>query len=211
MNPKVGLVGACGFYDFVRLTHGVGVSDPKEVKGLDIVIFLGGADVSPEFYREEMKWWCGATDLRYDLFQDRILMSAIEQKVKVLGICRGHQLVNAALGGKLYQDIEIETKHPHNHYVTVDGELVHNFRPIPEEFWAVPSLARLFPVINSYHHQAVRIPGDGQVIILKSRDDIVEATTNADGSIVNFQFHPEWDGVGEKYFQKVMKTGQLIW
>jgi len=202
-GPKIGLLGTVGWEDFYNLTEGRVIKDVPSALTKDILIFTGGEDVDPSIYGEGNRF-CSGTNLLRDLFERNVLVHAIESGVKVLGVCRGHQLINAVLGGKLYQDILKEAGCVHGWYE-------HVFDPSPDKCWRDSSLAELFPVINSYHHQAVELPGKGMEVLLRSHDGIIESTANETGSIVTFQFHPEWDDIGIDYFKKVMATGQLIW
>lgn len=200
---KIGILGTIGYPDFYRLTGGLLVRDLEFAMEQDILIFTGGEDVHPSIYNEE-DYYCYETNLERDLFEREVLLEAVKRGIKVLGICRGHQFINAVLNGKLSQDIYKDFGWVHN----VPGN--HDFRPRPILHWKDPLLAELFPVVNTYHHQAVWIPGWDQEVILKSRDGVIEATSNKDGSIVTFQFHAEWDGIGHKYFKRLEETGLLI-
>jgi gamma-glutamyl-gamma-aminobutyrate hydrolase PuuD len=207
---RVGLVGTCGFRDFRMLTGGSLITDVSEALRKNILIFTGGEDIDPAIYGEE-NTHCGYINKPRDKFEKDVLTHALAYGIKVLGICRGHQLINAILGGKLFQDIGIDAKIPHSDDARVNGQYTHEYRPDPTRFWKNKSLGYIFPYTNSLHHQAVSIPGKGLDVILRSRDGIIEATANKDGTIVTFQFHPEWLVEGRNYFDKVLETGNLIW
>jgi putative glutamine amidotransferase len=200
---QVGLLGLPGWLDFNRLTGGTVVCDIPTALKKDILIFTGGEDVDPSVYGG-INRYCQNPNIERDTFERAVLIRAIAYGIKVLGVCRGHQFVNAVLGGWLTQDIYKETGKLHD-------IVEHDFGMWPRKFWKNESLSNLFPFVNTYHHQAVSIPGKGQGVILRAKDGIIESTTNSSGSIVTFQFHPEWDGIGKAYFQKVMETGNLIW
>jgi putative glutamine amidotransferase len=210
VKPRVGVISSPEAEDFLYYVDGKLIYSDKDVPGLDIVIFTGGADVDPSIYEEEKKSWCGWTDISRDFRERAILKLAISSGVKVLGICRGHQLINAILGGKLVQDIQEELGHAHASFTSIEGVSVHDFRPEPNGHWLYPGMAELFPVVNTFHHQAVKVPGKGQEVMCAARDGVIESTVNSTGSIVTFQFHPEWGGIGTKYFQKVMETGNIM-
>lgn len=203
MDLKVGILGVIGYEDFYHYTGCTLITDIPTALKQDILIFSGGEDVSPELYGDTVRYSSGMNPNR-DRFEGEVFIRAAAFGVKILGVCRGHQFVNAMLGGKLIQDIELELGIPHSR----DD---HIFEPNEESFWHYKSLANVFPFVNTWHHQAVKVPGVGQKVICRARDGIIESTTNADHSIVTFQFHPEWGGVGHKYFPKMMKTGKLIW
>jgi len=200
---KIGIVGGCGLYDFMERTGGNRVDSIKSALEKDILIFSGGEDISPSIYGERNTHSYSVNGTR-DAFESAVFFRALDKGIKMLGVCRGHQLINALLGGKLYQDITIDAKIVHTHRA-------HIFVPDPETHWKNRSLSTIFSSVNSLHHQAVKIPGRGLDVILRATDGIVEATANKSGSIVTFQFHPEWLPAGEEYLARVAKTGQLIW
>ena len=76
----------------------------------DGLLFTGGQDVSPQLYGEERRPACGELCPARDALERELLNRALEQDKPILGICRGLQFLNAALGGTLYQDLP--TEHP---------------------------------------------------------------------------------------------------
>lgn len=216
--PKVGLLGNCGYSDLHNLTGGVVLSSLPQAMKMNIIIATGGDDIEPSLYHQEKKPWCEYTDPKRDAFEREVLLNAIEKHIRILGICRGHQLINAILGGSLYQDISIECGFNHrSNSKVIDmsqggvDKFVHDFRPDEKDFWQLDSMALTFPYLNSYHHQAVEKIGSGQRVLCTARDGIIEATCNDDFHIVTFQFHPEWFDRGVPYFEHVMDTGSLVW
>lgn len=209
MNLSVGLLGDSGYGAFHYHTGGKIVHSVEEALTKDLLIFTGGADVDPSLYGQA-NLYSGSTISR-DFFERRVLYAAIGAHKKILGICRGHQLINVCLGGTLIQDIGKQAGLSH-------GRSVHDFHN-HLGMWTNPTLARIFPAVNSFHHQAVRKVGRGLSVILRALDGIIEGTSSGDGSVVTFQFHPEWmtwenfwwNDEGRTYFRKVMQTGQLIW
>jgi len=202
-NVKIGIVGSCGLWELKERTGGTPVISVPDALKKDILIFSGGEDISPSLYGEENRSCFGVNGGR-DAFEKEVFTKAYFRGIKILGICRGHQLINALLGGKLYQDITADTG---IHHTKED----HLFTTDSGTYWKNRSLAEIFKTTNSLHHQSVSIPGNGLMVILKARDGIIESTANKTGSIVSFQFHPEWLRSGINYFLKVVKTGELIW
>jgi len=200
---KVGLLGNCGRFDLEDRTGGEVVHDIPTALTKDILIFTGGEDIDPSLYGQKNRY-CSYVNIERDIFEKSVLTMAIAYGVKVLGICRGHQLINAVLGGQLIQDIGMEFGLRH-------GPEKHDLRDRPNYWWDNESMAEIFPVLNSMHHQAVLNPGEGQHVICSSKDGVCEATANKTGTIVTVQFHPEWSEQGRNYFKKVMETGLLIW
>lgn len=165
------------------------------VTEIDGLVMQGGADVSPISYGETplRPEWSG--DRVRDLYEMELFWECVVQGKPVLGICRGLQLINVALGGSLYQDIS--TEHPHA-ILHVDSALYDQHRHtihIEEN----SRLAELYGadekhLVNSIHHQAIKRLG---------RDSVVEAVSDSDGIIeairmrgqcyvTAFQWHPEF-------------------
>lgn len=166
------------------------------VQDLDGVLFSGGADVSPQSYGEEAlrPEWAG--DYERDQYEIELFHAAREAGKPILGICRGHQLINVALGGTMYQDTatQKEGAHLHRDAEIYDG-LMHDI-----EITENSILAQIYPGIktgktNSIHHQAVKDLGQGLRVEARSLpDDLIEAIWLEDqGSyVMGVQWHPEW-------------------
>ena len=147
----------------------------KEIpKEYDLYVFSGGGDISPTIYGEKNITSYGV-NINKDKFELQLLTFALMNSKKIFGICRGHQLINAALGGKLYQDLsEIAGEyHSSNHKLNKINSGI------------VPSS---FDIVNSLHHQAVKTPGDN-LIVTSIYNGCIESTENE--QIITTQFHPE--------------------
>lgn len=165
------------------------------VTALDALVLQGGADVAPESYGEAplRPEWGG--DRVRDLYEMELLWEFVIQGKPVLGICRGAQLINVAMGGTLYQDIALQ--HPdsvsHRNDSLYDSHH-HTLRMLPGS-----GLARLYPEavrvrVNSIHHQAIRKLGRDLVVEAEAEEDgIVEAVRwNGHGYVLGLQWHPEF-------------------
>lgn len=162
---------------------------------LDGLVLQGGADVSPRSYRQAplRPDWEG--DRLRDEYEIALLRGFMERGKPVLGICRGAQLINVALGGTLWQDVSTLVPGALTHY---DAEKYdENFHELCIEVGS--ELSRLFPsadpfLVNSIHHQAVRELGEGLKVEARSDpDDIVEAIRWEGPSYVfGMQWHPEF-------------------
>lgn len=183
--PSVGVDGS-DFRDRIRL------SDYSDY--LDGLVLQGGADISPECYGEEPRCpdWSG--DYLHDTYQMALLNAFMAAGKPVLGICRGAQLINVALGGSLYQDIETQCDHPGPHVHAAFDKFAHAVE------WNKDSrLARLYPEqsggrVVSVHHQAIRVLGKGLSIEAQSAGDGVIEAIRLDGSsyVLGLQWHPEF-------------------
>lgn len=163
---------------------------------LDGLVLAGGVDVSPTSYGEEARRPEWAGDRLRDDYEIALLRAVVAKRKPVLGICRGHQVLNVAYGGSLHQDISDE----------VPGALIHRdadrYEQNRHEIAIDPesSLARLYPGvarawINSVHHQAVKRPAQGALIeACSTADGVVEALRiQGDSYVRGVQWHPEFD------------------
>lgn len=158
------------------------------VKIADGLYIPGGPDVDPKFYGEEMN---GTKDFYDEIDElDLALIDAFYKANKpILGICRGHQIINVYFGGTLYQDIggHDETEHEVN---VKKGSFIDNIYQ-----------TELLHV-NSYHHQNIKDVAPGFEVVCTSTDGYVEAI--AKDKIVSVQWHPEmYDG--KRFIEGVMK------
>jgi len=165
------------------------------VDALDGLVLQGGADVSPQSYGEEplRPEWSG--DRGRDRYEIELFWEFVIQNKPVLGICRGAQLINVALGGTLFQDIELQCAGADRH---VDPALYdENCHGI--EFMPDSRLERIYRDITSrrvisIHHQAINKLGNDLVVEARSSmDNLIEAIRMTGSSYVaGFQWHPEF-------------------
>ena len=162
---------------------------------LDGLVLQGGADIAPETYGETPLHPEWAGDRVRDLYEIDLFNAFVEAGKPVLGICRGCQMINVALGGTLYQDIATQLPTDITHRDADKYE--HQFHEVS----VVPGtrLAQLYPGtvatgINSIHHQAVKALGrDLSVEAHSSIDGVIEAIRWRGPSYVfGMQWHPEF-------------------
>lgn len=162
-------------------------------ENLDGLILQGGADVSPRAYGEEplRPEWSG--DPVRDAYELELLHEFMEARKPVLGICRGMQLINVALGGSLWQDIATQVAGAGAHETADYDRHSHEVR-----FVEGGLLARLWPDrsggVVSIHHQAVRALGrDLEIEAVCPADGMIEAIRGKDrGFLIGVQWHPEF-------------------
>lgn len=172
--------------------HWVELSDPEQAVQdaltCDGLLLPGGGDMDPKFYGQARIPACGEPNLLRDAAEPLLLRAFLAADKPVLGICRGIQVMNAVLGGDLYQDIKPFEHLPHNghwakvHTVTVRrGTLLSRI------------LGQDTVLVNSQHHQAVDRVAPGFTLAALSEDGIVEAIEKPDaGFCLGVQWHPEW-------------------
>lgn len=168
--------------------------DPAQLLPLcDGFLFTGGHDVSPEIYGAARLSVCGTCSSERDMLETTLLRLAISVDKPVLGICRGIQLINAALGGSLWQDLP--TQHPsavEHHQQPPYDRPAHSVDILPgtplRALLGTPTLA-----VNSYHHQAVRDLAPSLSPMALSPDGLVEALWRpASRFLWAVQWHPEF-------------------
>ena len=173
---------------------GIETSIPDLVKRLDGFVFTGGDDIHPRFYKE--KPLLGArmaiSPVRRTAFEIALFKVASNAGKPVLANCYGTQLVNIALGGKLYQDIALQVSAPIKHKASRGGEKVFHFVDIFEG----TRLSRIMGAsrirVRSAHHQSVKNPGRGLVLSAVAHDGVVEALEpRSKNFLIAVQWHPE--------------------
>lgn len=176
---------------------------------IDGLVLQGGVDVAPESYGEEplQSEWAG--DRIRDRWELQLVDECLRRDRPILGICRGHQLLNVALGGSLFQDIATQIEGALNHRdPQVYHELTHQV-----VFESGTQLRRLFGgddgIVNSVHHQAVKALGDGLVVEARSPKDGVVEAVRYDGPEYAFglQWHPEFQTPQQT---KLLPTAPLL-
>ncbi|MDQ6855701.1 MAG: gamma-glutamyl-gamma-aminobutyrate hydrolase family protein [Candidatus Dormibacteraeota bacterium] len=150
----------------------------------DGLLVPGGWDVSPKEYGGNPVDDVTELDPALDHTEIELVRAAADSGTPVLGICRGQQLINVALGGSLLQHIDGhdhhgEPRHTLAHAVEVDSQ---------------SELGRVAPrtlMVNSLHHQAIGALAPTLRATAYSTDHIIEAVESSDGAIVAVQAHPE--------------------
>ncbi len=160
------------------------------IKICDGFIFTGGEDISPLFYNEEPRT-CARTSIILDEYQLALFHKVYASKKPFLGICRGLQLMNVALGGTLYQDISEYSKNALKHAQVSDpSDVSHSVTFATDNILHTLYGDKIY--INSYHHQAINRVADDLRVIGKAPDGIIEAVEVIDHKFaIGVQWHPE--------------------
>ncbi len=161
---------------------------------VDGVLFSGGDDVDPHSYGEEQLWACGDVLPLRDEFEiglARVLLEKHPHK-PVLGICRGEQVLNVALGGTLYQDLKSQLPGCISHQQ-------HQIAPYVSHRVEIEAGSKLYAIygdtqvtVNSHHHQAVKALAEGLQVSATAPDGVIEGFEKQDHPyFVAVQWHPE--------------------
>lgn len=159
----------------------------------DGLLLSGGEDISPMLYGENPIKEVNLVSEERDYMEFGLFREALRRDMPVLGICRGIQLINAACGGTLYQDIHVQGTNilGHSPRETWRDALYH---PVQ-----IKKDSRLYSIfnsehlkVNSFHHQAVRTPAANFRVTAVAPDGIIEGIEDPGKSfVVGVQWHPE--------------------
>lgn len=183
---------------------------------IDGLLLTGGGDINPLYANEEPIPQLGESNTLRDQYDFTLLRLAADRQIPVFGICRGHQVINLAYGGTLYQDMYAqreETTYKHSqeapraegsHTVTIDKNS------------SLHTLLGERAFVNSFHHQAVKEAAPGFRVTAVATDGIVEAMESAVPyrDIFSVQWHPEamaaaGDPAMLRLFEKLVAQARL--
>ena len=158
----------------------------------DGIILTGGEDINPLEYNDTINLAvCGDINYQRDTLERKLFDFAFKNKLPLVGVCRGMQMMNVASGGSLYGDIptEIGTTVIHRN----NGEVMH-------EIVLCDTSSLIFPtgtdtiMVNSWHHQGLKIMPNHLRVIARSFDGLPEAVVMDKSEhpfMIAVQFHPE--------------------
>ena len=166
--------------------------DLKEIaESFDGFLFTGGPDVEPALYGRKKEAFCGEISGERDAMELKLFRLVLGMDKPILGICRGIQLMNVALGGTLYQDIptQVMSDVPHRVLGKPLAREVHEIHVEPDcPFGDLP----LTLMVNSRHHQAIENLAPGLAVRARAADGIIEAVYLTGKPYVRaVQWHPE--------------------
>jgi putative glutamine amidotransferase len=158
------------------------------------LLFTGGKDVHPARYGEPLHKRCDPVPTERDEMELTLVRWAVEAGKPLLAICRGIQVLNVALGGSLYQDLEVQVPEAEEHtwYPNYPrNRLSHAVAVTPET-----RLARILGAtslsVNSMHHQAIKDLAPGLAVVAQAPDGVIEGVeVQAHPFAVGVQWHPE--------------------
>jgi putative glutamine amidotransferase len=182
LPPYEAAVRAAGFTPVSKLPDA-----SLTVAGFDALLLTGGTDVDPALYGESRSPETDEPDLERDAAEVRVLREALDRDIPILAICRGHQLLNVALGGTLAQHIEGHAHRPTDRSLSLHDIDIDPGNPLREI-----SGSATWPV-NSRHHQAIsQLAPELRVAARDPRDQTIEAVYHPKKRFVlGVQWHPE--------------------
>ncbi len=167
---KLGGIAHCGFC-------------PEPDLACDGLILCGGGDIHPKYYGEEING-SREIDISRDEAEFKLMEAFVSTGKPILGICRGHQVLNVYFGGSIYQHLDTADSH-----FSANGDLAHSVFAASSSiltalYWNSFS-------VNSSHHQGIAKLGEGLRITAESDDGVVEAVEHTVYPIWGVQWHPE--------------------
>lgn len=165
------------------------------IQMLDGIVFTGGTDIGPLNYEEMPYEGLESVDPIRDKFElDLAKWVLSNTNIPILGICRGMQILNVAVGGSLYQDLLSQKATKFNH------SLANTFpKDEPSHMVDIIHFSKLYDIfqvdkipVNSFHHQGIKDIGEDFEATMISEDNIIEAIEmKGDRFVVGVQWHPE--------------------
>jgi putative glutamine amidotransferase len=206
------------YFEAVNKAGGIAVLLPPQpvdhdiavrvLQGLDGLIITGGKDVDPARYGQEPHPTTDEPRLDRDAWEDALLEVAIETGLPFLGICRGAQVLNTALGGTLHQhlpDVLGTTRYNLGNGVFNENEVV--VEPATRLAEVLTGTEKLG--VQSYHHQAIDEVAPGLVVTARSDDGTIQAVELESVPFgVAVQWHPEQDDEDIRLFEGLVKAAK---
>jgi putative glutamine amidotransferase len=171
----------------------------EAVQRCEGVLLTGGDDIDPKRYTkdlpEKLAKTVGPLAPERDRWEADMIADVFQQQKPLFGICRGHQMLNVALGGTLVVDIATQVPGALNHQrMDRPMEPVHDVKLAPDSLLARLT-GRQTLGVNSTHHQAVGAVAEPLRVVAESSDGVVEAVELKDPGrlpfLLSVQFHPE--------------------
>ena len=174
---------------------------------IDGLLLSGGADLNPLFVGEEPVPALGGINARRDLSELLLIRLAFDRQIPMLGICRGIQMMTAALDGSIWQDLggfyaqeahstkqdgNADLSDPIKHCQDLDRSVASHSVKVVEGSLLHRIMGAETLYVNSFHHQAVRHPGPHLQVAATAPDGVIEAVESSEHkSLLGVQWHPE--------------------
>ncbi len=186
--------GAGGVPLFLPLPVDLDAGVAALVGAVDTVILSGGSDVSPATYGEDVRdeRWAGQPGR--DAFEMAIARRCMHEGKRLLGICRGLQVINVALGGSLWQDLVTMRPGTEVHRSQEQYDALGHEVHVEQDTVLAELIGDGRQYVNSVHHQGIKRVADGLTVWATSTvDGVIEAVGDPDNSeLLAVQWHPEW-------------------
>ena len=177
------------------------------VSQLDGIIFTGGEDFAPAYFGEEEHEHLGEVNVTRDTYDLTLFKLALNRNIPTLGICRGLQLINVAMGGSLYQDLPSQKPSDINHRQEEAGTVATHSVSVVEGSAMHQILGEKEVQVNTFHHQAIKKLAPELKIVGWANDSVPEMIeAYPSRNILGTQFHPEiFTANGDQLMGKLFK------
>jgi gamma-glutamyl-gamma-aminobutyrate hydrolase PuuD len=175
---------------------------------VDAIVLAPGRDIEPRRYGQEPHPLLAATEPQRDAFELVLVRSALDRGLPILGMCRGIQVLNVALGGTLVQDVSlVSPAHPSDpgwkRWKLVEAASLQGAPPPPHPRHKIgiaagsllaEALGTTRIEVSSFHHQAIERLGDGLAVVASSADGLPEAVELPGRPVlaVQWELQEEW-------------------
>ncbi|MBO5721239.1 MAG: gamma-glutamyl-gamma-aminobutyrate hydrolase family protein, partial [Bacteroidales bacterium] len=158
----------------------------------DAILLTGGGDISPDLLGEEALPEVGTPCEERDRQEIALAYIAMQRQIPLLGICRGHQVINVACGGKNYQDIAKQhSSTPLNHSQEEARNVATHEVKVVKDTLLAKILEEESVMTNSFHHQAIKEVAEGFIANASTIDSVNEGIEKPFYPILGVQWHPE--------------------
>ncbi len=238
MKPLIGIIAPVDWHESKLILDTIHLKRIREGGGIPIVfeyemnsiedvlsiidglLLVGGPDIHPKFYGEDPSSHLRDIDVERDFFEITLARAAVERGIPTLGLGRGAQVINVALGGTLYQDVTTKIpralKHDwdlskikpslkvHDVRLKVDSKLYGILR----ESLNIMGTTEVFLGVNSFHHQAIKKIGEGLRPVAYTVDGIIEAIEGEEEFIIGVQWRAEYLDEMQPLFNALVKKSE---
>lgn len=183
--------------DLIPIIVGYEEDIEKYIHIADGILLSGGGDISAEFLDEAQHPLSNNIHLERDTLEIKLCQLSQKREIPLLGICRGMQIMNVALGGNIVQHIE-------SHIQDKPRDLATHYVILNYSSKLCEILEESIINVNSFHHQVVNSVGENLFVSGNSEDDYIEAIEGKKGFYIGVQWHPET--LTDKYSNKLFKA-----
>lgn len=193
-----------GYLDGIRLAGGIPLIIPIDLGDEDLerlyavcngFLLTGGQDIQPSLYGEADSGKCIEICEKRDSLDSWIFKRAYHDNKAILGICRGFQLINALLGGSLYQHLPSQWNGQNivSHSMNPPYHREHHLLHVVKDSFLHNLINSDTSGVNSYHHQGIKNLGKDLSVMAYASDGLIEAVECASKRfVIGVQWHPEY-------------------
>lgn len=190
-RPLIDALGRNGFLPVILPYNDY--AEAEELVGtFDALVLPGGPNPTPRFYHEDPIWSIGPTYEKRDKFEIDLIQACIKAGKPILGICRGLQILNVALGGTLWQDMQSQNSGAFiQHMQRAPGNIATHYIEVEKDTRLMDILGEGL-YVNSRHREGIKKLAQGLRPAARTRDGVIEAVESEEGDLLAaVQWHPE--------------------